>query len=412
MNRAQRRQTARTAKQARKKGIAPPVAANLTSDVIQDMESAVRFHQTGDLTRAAGLYQSVLDRYPDLPDALNFLGIIAGDMGQSEKALALVKRSLVLDPANAVYHNNYGNIFRQTGAFEEAIAAYQKAIRYAPDYAVAYNNLGVALNRTGQETDAEVAFRQAISIDPHYFDAYNNLGTGLYLQARYDEAVVVFREAVSVGPIEPSARNNLANVLAMLGKIDEAEQVCRDAVEIDGGHAISQVTLGGVLESQGKFIEAEIAFRTALDLNPKMPAAWNNLGNLFRAQGRPIDAINAFRRAIALEPGNAMAHSNLLFSLSLDPEVSPISILAEARNWNLRHAVSRSKNVPSHRNEPSRGRCLRVGYVSADFHDHAVGRFLTPLYAVHDRKQVEIYSYADVARVDDQTNWFEEHSDH
>jgi hypothetical protein len=56
MNRAQRRQTARTAKQARKKGVAPPVAANLTSDVIRDMEAAVGFHQTGELTRAAGLY--------------------------------------------------------------------------------------------------------------------------------------------------------------------------------------------------------------------------------------------------------------------------------------------------------------------------------------------------------------------
>jgi hypothetical protein len=67
MNRAQRRQTSGTAKQARKKGIAPPVAANLTSDVIRDMEIAVGFHQTGELMRAGGgLCQSVLDRCPDL----------------------------------------------------------------------------------------------------------------------------------------------------------------------------------------------------------------------------------------------------------------------------------------------------------------------------------------------------------
>lgn len=412
MNRAQRRQTARTAKQARRKGIAPPTAANLKSDVIRDMEAAVGFHQAGELTRAAGLYQSVLDRYPDLPDALNFLGIIAGDMGQAEKAFTLVKRSLVLDPSNAIYHNNHGNIFRQTGDFYDAIRAYQRAIRYAPNYAVAHNNLGIALNRTGQTTEAEAAFRQAIANDACYFDAYNNLGTGLYLQARYDEAAMAFREAVSVAPKEPSARNNLANVLAMLGKIDEAEQVCREAVEIDGSHVISHITLGGVLEAQGQFFEAEIAFRTALDLNPQIPTAWNNLGNLFRAQGRPIDAINAFRRAIALEPNNAMAHSNLLFSLALDPEVSPISILAEARNWDARHAVPLAKNIQRHGNERSRDRRLRVGYVSADFHDHAVGRFLSPLYATHDRQQFEIFSYADVARVDDQTSWFEQHSDH
>ncbi|NKB21583.1 MAG: tetratricopeptide repeat protein [Alphaproteobacteria bacterium] len=412
MNRAQRRQTARSTKKARKQGVALPAAANMTSDIVRDMEIAVGFHQAGELTRAANLYQSVLDRYPDLPDALNFLGIIASDMGQSEKALSLVKRSLTLDPANAVYHNNHGNILRQIGSFPDAVDAYRNAIRYAPAYAVAYNNLGIALNRDGHAKDAESAFRRAIEIEPQYFDAYNNLGTGLYLQARFDEAATVFRKAVSVAPKQPSARNNLANVLAMLGKIEEAECVCRDALEIDNSHAISQVTLGGVLEAQGQFFEAEIAFRTALDLNADMPAAWNNLGNLFRVQGSPIDAINAFRRAIAMEPGNAMAHSNLLFSLALDPEVSPLSILAEARNWNTRHAAPLTKKIQPNRNKPVKDRRLRVGYVSPDFHDHAVARFLTPLYAAHDRQRVEIFSYADVARIDNQTRWFEQHSNH
>ncbi len=134
MNRAQRRQSAKTTKKARKQGVALTAAANLTSDVMRDMETAVGFHQAGDLTRAAGLYQSVLDRYPDLPDALNFLGIIAGDMGQTEKALALVARSLSLDPANAIYHNNYGNILRQIEDFDGVIKAYQKAVKYVPGH--------------------------------------------------------------------------------------------------------------------------------------------------------------------------------------------------------------------------------------------------------------------------------------
>tara|TARA_Y100001936_G_scaffold253585_1_gene319168 strand:- start:11896 stop:14067 length:2172 start_codon:yes stop_codon:yes gene_type:complete len=411
MNRAQRRQTSRLAKRARKRGVQPPVAANLTSDIIRDLESAVTLHQSGDLTRAAGLYQSVLDRYPDLPDALNFLGVIAGELGQAEKALELIERSLTLDPANAVYHNNHGNILRQVGAFDEAIAAYKTAVGHAPEYAVAHNNLGIALNRCGMARDAEHSFRKAIEIEPEYYEAYNNLGTGLYLQARFEEASTVFREAISVAPKELSARNNLANVMAMLGKIDDAEKQCREAISIDDSHAITQLTFGGVLEAQGRFFEAEVAFRTALDLEPNMPAAWNNLGNLFRAMGQPVDAINSFRRAIALDPSNAMAHSNLLFSLSLDPATSAMTIKGEAENWNSRHAASLKEIKKLHLNDPISDRRIRVGYVSPDFHDHAVGRFLSPLYACHGRDKVEIYSYADVARVDDQTRWFETHSD-
>ncbi|MEJ0071843.1 MAG: hypothetical protein WDO24_27470 [Pseudomonadota bacterium] len=55
--------------------------------------------------------------------------------------------------------------------------------------------------------------------------------------------------------------------------------------------------------------------------------------------------------------------------------------------------------------EPTRR--LRVGYVSADFRRHAVGDFLMPLLQHHDREQVEIVCYAEVAYPDQRTVAFE-----
>ena len=95
----------------------------MAADIMHDTEAAVACHRSGDMIGAAGLYQKVLQRFPDQPDALHFLGVIDGEMGELEKAVKLIDRSLQLDPGNAVYFNNYGNVLRQAGAPMDAIAA-------------------------------------------------------------------------------------------------------------------------------------------------------------------------------------------------------------------------------------------------------------------------------------------------
>jgi predicted O-linked N-acetylglucosamine transferase (SPINDLY family) len=48
----------------------------------------------------------------------------------------------------------------------------------------------------------------------------------------------------------------------------------------------------------------------------------------------------------------------------------------------------------------AQGRKLRIGYVSPDFREHPVGRFMLPLMAHHDLAAFEIYCYTDVASPD------------
>ena len=116
MNRAERRQSARANRKVREQGLAPPPPRAMAADILHDMEAAVACHRSDEMIGAAGLYQKVLQRFPDQPDALHFLGVVAGEMGELEKAVKLIDRSLQLNPGNAVYFNNYGNVLRQAGA--------------------------------------------------------------------------------------------------------------------------------------------------------------------------------------------------------------------------------------------------------------------------------------------------------
>ena len=50
--------------------------------------------------------------------------------------------------------------------------------------------------------------------------------------------------------------------------------------------------------------------------------------------------------------------------------------------------------IQSHTNERSLGRPLRIGYVSPDFREHPVGRFLFPLLAHHDKEKFKVIGYS------------------
>jgi protein O-GlcNAc transferase len=71
-----------------------------------------------------------------------------------------------------------------------------------------------------------------------------------------------------------------------------------------------------------------------------------------------------------------------------------------------------SRNIEPHVNDRSPDRRLRIGYVSPDFKDHVVARFMLPLLAHHDRVNFEIFCYADVARPDRMTEALRKHADH
>ena len=121
-------------------------------------------------------------------------------------------------------------------------------------------------------------------------------------------------------------------------------------------------------------------------------------------------AISCYRRAIECEHNWRMA-SNLLYSLHLHPASTPASLFVEHRKWNESYAQALAPQAPVYPNDPDPDRRLRVGYVSPDFREHPVGRFIAPLLAHHDHTKFEIYCYACAARLDAMSQRIEEYAD-
>jgi protein O-GlcNAc transferase len=401
--------------------------------------------QTGRKEAAVDLIRRAILLNPAYAEAFGNLGSILNDLGRVDEALVAINQAISLKPNYPGAYSNLGNALKAKGRTGEACDAYQRSISIAPNYAEGHNNLGCALQAKGQLDDAIASFRRAIALEPAFPQAHNNLGSALQAKGRLDDAIAAYRHAISLNPNLPGAFNNLGVALIDLGKINEAIEALNRAIALAPQHVEAHINLGVALMELGKAADAIAVYRRAIAFDPKNAKTHYNLGNALREIGQFEDAVAAYQHAIALSPKLAQAHHNLgcallamgrldesiaaaRAALQIAPELSNAhsnQILAmyyhpastrdaideELRRWDNNYAQPLRDSTP-HANDADPNRRLKIGYVSADFRDHAAAFCLLPLLSNHNHAAFEIHCYANVKRPDAITRQLQSHADH
>jgi predicted O-linked N-acetylglucosamine transferase (SPINDLY family) len=222
------------------------------------------------------------------------------------------------------------------------------------------NERGLALWHAGDLPGAERAFRAAIAAQPGYAAAFGNLGMVLWEQRHLDEALVLLVRAVELDPRHLNARLNLANVLAMGGRREEAVAHYREILHADPRHAEAHANIVRPLLDLCEWdaVDAEVQLLTG---------RWEREG-----AGAWLDSVTPFTALM----------------LPLAPEFR----FAVAQHHAGRIAACAGPGV--HAASRARGPRLRIGYASADFHNHAVAHLTAGLFERHDRDRFEIFGYS------------------
>ena len=275
------------------------------------LKRAVTLHQSGQPEEAARLYEEVLARNGDHPDALHLLGMVRYHMKLYDEAERLVERAVAAGPHDPVFHNSLGAILRERGDRERARACFDEAIRLKTDYAEALSNRGSIAREEDDRAGAIALFEKAIDANPRYAEAHYNLGNALAGEGRLEEAVQSYAAALQVRPAYPAAVNNKGKVLADLGRFDEAVACYKEAVALNPRAADAFLNLATLLYDRGVLDEAERYAEQMLELNPRYPEALYTMGNICKAWGRLADAVSWYRRAVEVRPAYPAAHNNL-----------------------------------------------------------------------------------------------------
>ena len=150
----------------------------------------------------------------------------------------------------------------------------------------------------------------------------------------------------------------------------------------------------------------------ALALQPRDGRAWRVRRRALEKLGRLDEALDCLRHEMKLDPGNIVTHNDLLFMLNRSGATSAEQALAEHRAWAAAHADAFTAAARTAGNSAEPERVLRVGYISADFREHAVAYFVEPVLQFHDRTRFQVSCYFNWERSDAVTDRLRHLADH
>ena len=391
------------------------------SVVLYNIQGAV-LQELGQLDLSIEAYSKALAIKPNYTAAYYNMGNALKEQGRLEEAIEAYNKALAIKPDHSDASYNMAYTFQEQGKLEEAIATYKKVLAIKPDYVDAYNNMGNALKEQGKLEEAIAAYNKALAIKPDYVDAYNNMGVALKEKWKLGEAIEAYKKALAIKPDYADVYNNMGNALQEQGSLEEAIEAYNKALAIQPDHAEAYYNMGYTFQEQGKLEEAIATYNKAIALKPDHAEAYYNMGITIQCQGNLKEAIAAFNNALALQPDYETARGQKLYQLAhicdwdaiaedstLIPSlgtnekfVPPFVMLSledapdshRIRSEVYAKAIYLQRPLPLPALPSKKPKRIRIGYFSADFHNHATMYLMAKVFAAHDRQKFEVYAYS------------------
>jgi predicted O-linked N-acetylglucosamine transferase (SPINDLY family) len=393
------------------------------SSALPNLQSAIALHQQGKLGQAQAIYQQLLEIDPRNADALHLLGVIAYQTGHHQIAVDMIGQAIALKPDYAEAYSNRGNALLELKQFAAAVACYDKAISLKPDYAEAYSNRGNTLKDLKQLDAAVASFDKAIALKPGLTEAYSNRGNALLELKQLDAAVASFDKAIALKPDFAEAYSNKGNALKDLKQFAAAVACYDKAIALKPDFAEAYSNKGNALKDLKQFDAALASYDKAIALKPDFAEAYSNKGNTLKDLKQFDAAFASYDTAIVLKPDyeylfgmklhikmhlcdwqdfkrnvlelSLKIQSNNKASACLPLLALPIGLADQRKSaeiWNI------DKNPPISSLGPiikrSRQLKIRLGYYSADFHNHATTYLMAELFEQHDKGKFELIAFS------------------
>lgn len=233
-----------------------------------------------------------------------------------------------------------------------------------PQLCVALFNRSVLQAALGDSAGAAASLERAVAINPDFMPAYVNLG-GLQERAGLSELAITTWEAGANRPI----------ILNGMG----------------AGYAFTCLKqIARLLGDMHQPARAELALQRAADIDPN---AMDVIGQLVATRlsqckwpaVQPTERLSRATLLMGVNPLSIAAYSD-----------DPLLQLGAANRFIEREAKTTAEQIRADRRDASidvNGRRPRIGYISSDLRDHAVGYLMAELFEVHDKSQVEVFAY-------------------
>ena len=378
-----------------------PPAFSAPSELQELFRSARALEKAGAWPEAERRYRQLLEQAPGHGATRLQLAKVLHQQGRDGEALALLNSLLA-----GASRPPTDDLPVAADALGDSFSDATKRLR-----ARAHANRGILLQLQGDLDAAQRDHGEALRLEPGLRTAADNLlGLALLLrsQGRSHQALEALRMILRATPQRPDLLLQLGITLMDLGRVEAAlpcfRRLLRQEPQLREGH----YQLGQALAALGQTEAGIAALKTALALDPH---ATEVLVQLEMHRLSLCDWDNHERRMAQLlaqleahgQARDGVVDSVLVPPLSLSLFPAPPAL---HRRLGERWAEPTSRGMAPLRLPPApphrAGERWRIGYLSADFRNHAMGNLLHGLFARHDRRRFEVFAYS-LADISDET---------
>ena len=334
----------------------------------------------------------------------------------SEALVAKLKQFVFANPSDAAVWFHLGELQISLGNNFSARSSLEQAIKLRPTYAEALLGLGNVLDRISDYNGSAEAFMAAATLAPGFIEAEQRLETLCRSRG-------LPRAPIKNWPLpRPSYQYSPAPEL-MPGTDPVAQEIkLRALLEFEPENANILAQLGLMLLAQHRIVEAELFVRHVLIAIPSHLEASIARGSILLAQSKKAEALehaldlssraplSALAAVIAMQSSielcywpdfeQRMTRTRDLVTQhiqAVDPlECSLLGFSAEeiVRCAQVRRTPQSFELTPRTRPLHAHHDKIVVGYMSADFQEHPVGRIVAQLLPHHDRSRFRINGYS------------------
>jgi predicted O-linked N-acetylglucosamine transferase (SPINDLY family) len=360
-------------------------------------ENSAAFEVLGNLLRVAQndaeaveAYLTSLSLQPEQPRVLARLAEMMLQGGNVPDALAYCRRALEVDPTLSELRRLEQRILATSGSMHDVEAALATQAASPEELAKSLNDLGNYLRTQWRYEDAIDVYSRAALADPASADALLNMAHAFTSLGRKEEALASYQAGLAIDPDRAEAYADVGNLLRGMRMSTGAIQAYEKAIELDPTLAVAHYNLAVALKERERYDEARAAFIKSVEHAPDSIVHRFELANLRRVlcdwdglDREEKECLDQFRqRGAHVAP----------FQLISTPATRADQLEA-ARRHAATLAAPDALRFKDHRGRLGIGQRIRVGFLSADFFNHATAMLLVEVLENIDRSRFELFGY-------------------
>ena len=355
-------------------------------------------HTLGNFDKAKELYNNAIAINENQPDANHLLGLILKNEGKIDEAEEHIKRAINISPSNATYHKNLGNLYSQKGEFLKSFRSYQNAVLNDPHNSEIEFLCAKSAQQAGLNDDAKEIYLNILQKESSNIFSLINLAIIENHQKNHQEALKLYKRALDIKPDLSEAYANMAIVYIETNEAEKELECYQKIISLDEQNPSVHFNLGVYYDRQKDLVKALELVQKAHELDPEngFYAAYLLRLKLKLCNWDGLDTIQKQVAEAACKPELDIGVSpqySVMFLGSLDEPT--LAKIAENYSNNRLNEILKAGALPDFKfnNRPKKPK-IRIGYVSADYYDHATMHLIIGVLENHNRDDFEIYAYS------------------